>query len=155
MELQAGFKIKMLTAISAGDIFIPKNDVVEVIEVGKKGIVVQDILDNKVILPKNARYRIIKSKRAKAAKLTAAPIPLGSVYRQARENVQKSMPSSARTRAVQLAQVVTSTALSCEDPMQLSRLAIAGNVLSMALNSTIDTNQFNRLYQFARKLSRS
>lgn len=154
MELKPGFKIKMLTAIKAGRIIIPKNDIVSVVEVQKKGIIVQDILDNKVMLPANARYKVISTKKLKA-RITGAVIPIGAIYEQEKRNMAKAQPKVARIRSVQLAQVLVSNALASDDPITLAKLSLAGSMLAMSLGSGIDQNQYSKLYQFARKLSAS
>lgn len=151
MELQPGFHIKMLTAIKAKGIIIPKGDVVKVVEVGKKGIVIEDILDNLVILPKNAKFKVISTKKAKA-KLVGAVIPTGELYRSEIAGLGKNRASAFRQRSLQMAQVVTSTALTSDDPILLSKLAIASNMLTMTMIPGIDSNSMSRLYQFARKL---
>lgn len=154
MELKPGFRIKMLTAIKAGRIVIPKDDVVVVAEIQKAGVVVQDILDNKVILPKNAKYKVISTTRKKVS-LKGAVIPIGAIYEQEKRNLETAGPKIARTRSIQLAQVLVSNAISSEDPILLSRLALAGSILAMSLGTGIDNAQYSRLYQYARKLASS
>lgn len=152
MELKSGFRIKLLTAIKAGYIIIPKGDVVTVVEVQKKGVVVQDILDNKVILPANAKYKVLSTSRSKA-KLTGAVIPMGAIYEQEKRSLAKLGPKVSRTRSIQLAQVLVSNALSTDDPIVLSKLALAGSMLAMSLGPDLDPAQYSRLYQYARKLT--
>lgn len=152
MELKSGFRIKLLTAIKAGRIVIPKGDVVTVVEVQKKGLVVQDILDNKVMLPANAKYKVISTSRSKA-NLTGAVIPMGAIYEQEKRSLAKLSPKVSRTRSIQLAQVLVSNALSTDDPITLSKLVLAGSMLAMSLGSDIDPAQYSRLYQYARKLT--
>lgn len=154
MQLKPGFKIKLLTALKAGRIIIPKYDIVTVIEIDKKGPIVQDILDNKLILPKNAKFKVISTNLLKA-KVTSAVIPYGAVYEQEKRNLAKIKPSIARTRSIQLAQVLASNALASTDPITLCKLSLAGSILAMSLGSGIDQNQYSRLYQYARKLSQS
>lgn len=154
MELKPGFRIKLLTAIKAERILIPKGDVVTVVELQKKGIVIQDILDNKVILPVNARYKIISTK-VKKAKLTGAVIPLGAIYEAERRSVEKIKPNAARTRSIQLVQVLVSNAMASDDPITIGKLSLAGSILAMSLGIDIGPNQYSRLYQFARKLAQS
>lgn len=150
--VKPGFKIKLLTAIKAGNIIIPKNDIVTVVEISRKGITVQDILDNKVILPKEASFKIISTGNMRT-KITSAVVPFGTVYEQEKLNLARLQPSIARTKSIQLAQVLASNAASSEDPIVLARLSLAGSLLSMSLSSGIDQNQYSRLYQLARKIS--
>lgn len=154
MELKPGFRIKLLTAIKAGKIIIPKNDVVTVVEIQKKGTVIQDILDNKVILPTNAKFKVISTKKLKA-KLTSAVIPFGAVYEAEKRSVERSKAPAAKARSIQLAQVLVSNALANDDPISLAKLSLAGTMLTMSLSPGLDANQYSRLYQFARKLSQS
>lgn len=151
MELKPGFKIKLLTAIRAGNIIIPKNDVVTVIDNGIKGIVIQDILDNKVILPRDASFKIVGTSKVKM-QLTSAVIPYGSVYELEKRNLAKIKPSIARTRAVQLAQVIASNAAASVEPTEIARLSVASSILAMSLSEGMDQNQFSKLYQLARKV---
>ena len=151
MELKPGFNIRMLTAIQAGDIIIPKGDVVKVVKVTDGSITIEDILGNKVILPSNARFKLLKTQQYVPASMIGAPIPRGSVLRE--DNLV--VPSQFRNRVLQLAQVITSMSLSCNDPIVLQRLNTAATMLMLAISGDMTPNQFNRLYQFARKLSAS
>lgn len=139
MELKVGFHIKLLQPIDTSDIYIPKGDVVEVVNIGKKGeITVQDIMDEKVIMPKGIRYRIVHTK-PKKAKITAAATPIDKPYQP-------------KIRTIQLAQVAASNAMISEDPIAVAKLALAGSLLAMSLSPDLDFNQYSRLNQYARKL---
>lgn len=137
MQLKVGLFIRLLQPVETPTVFIPKGDVVEVIQIGKKGeVTVKDILDESVQLPKGIRYRILRTK-PKAMKITAAPI---------------DKPYQPKIRSIQLAQVAASNAMVSDDPLHVARLALAGSILAMSLSPDLDMNQYSRLNQYANKL---
>lgn len=142
MVLKVGFHIKLLQPVQEGSVYIPKGDVVEVVEVGKQGeITVMDILEERVKLPRGIRFKLVRTHpRKRAAKITAAPaVPIDKPYQP-------------KIRSIQLAQVATSNALISDDPIEVARLALAGSLLAMALQPGLDMNQYSRLNAYARRL---
>lgn len=135
--VKPGFHIKLLQAVDSDNVFIPKGDVVEVAQVRDGNIIVRDIMDDIVTLPKGVKFRIVRT-RPKKAKITAAPA------------IEK--PYQPKTRTIQLAQVAASNAIVSEDPIEVSRLALAGSILAMSLVPGLDMNQYSRLNQYAKKL---
>lgn len=142
MELQVGFHLKLLQPVEEGSVFIPKGDVVEVVNLGKHGeITVKDILDETVTLPRGIKYRLARTRPVKkAAKITAAPI---------------DKPYQPKIRSIQLAQVATSNALVSDDPIEVAKLALAASILAMSLQPGLDMNQYSRLNAYASRLINS
>lgn len=144
-KLAVGSIIKVLEPFKVkGVVHIAKGEIVTVVSLfPKKHIVtVENILEEQYVVPETIKYKLIKTgakvKAKASAELKAAQPP---------QTLQSSI-----TRAIQIAQIVTSNAMVTDDTPTLLKYNLAISMLSLAASPQLNNGQLSKIYTFTRKL---